>query len=135
MITFNVNWFAVAASAVANMVVGALWYGPLLGRPWMDELGFTMEDVEGSEMGQAYLIAAVNSVLMAFVMANVVAWAGATGVGGGLLVGLMMWLGFTGFTFAANHAFEGRSLRLWAINALVYLVGLLIMGVILAVWQ
>jgi hypothetical protein len=133
MLTFDLNWLAVAVSAIVNMVVGALWYGPFFGEPWMDELGYTMDDLEGGGVG--YLIAAVNSVLMAFVLANVVTWAGATGLGGGLLLGLMMWLGFTGFTFAANHSFEDRSLRLWAINSMVYLVSLLAMGGILAAWQ
>ena len=133
MIRFDVNWLAVLVSAVVNMGVGALWYGPLFGQAWMGELGYTMDDIEGGGVG--YLIAAVNSVLMAFVLANVVAWAGVTGLGGGLLLGLMMWLGFTGFTFAANHSFEDRSLQLWAINSMVYLVGLLVMGGILAVWQ
>ena len=133
MVTFNLNWLAVAVSAIVNMAVGALWYGPLFGKPWMDELGYTMDDLEGGGVG--YLIAGVNSILMAFVLANVVTWAGATGAGEGLLLGLMIWLGFTGFTFAANHSFEDRSLRLWAINSLVYLVSLLAMGAILVVWQ
>ena len=39
MITFNVNWLAIVAGMVANMVVGALWYGPLFGKRWMKELG------------------------------------------------------------------------------------------------
>ena len=69
------------------------------------------------------------------VLANVIAWADVTGIAGGLLLGLVMWIGFTGFTFAVNHAFEGRSIAHWAINACTYLVGLLIMGAILAVWQ
>jgi hypothetical protein len=46
-----------------------------------------------------------------------------------------MWLGFTALTFAANHAFEDHSLRLYAINAGVWLAGLLVMGTILGAWQ
>jgi hypothetical protein len=46
-----------------------------------------------------------------------------------------MWLGFNGFSFAANHAFEGRSLKLWAVNSCIYLVGLMVMGAILGLWQ
>ena len=28
----DVNWYAVLAAAASNMVLGALWYGPLLGK-------------------------------------------------------------------------------------------------------
>lgn len=135
MLTLDVNWLAILVSMIANMVIGALWYGPLLGKRWMKELGLTMEDVESGQMWRPYAIAILNSFLMAFVLAHVIAWAGVTGIAGGLLLGLVMWVGFTGFTFAANHAFEQRSLQLWIINSGTYLVGLLVMGAILAVWQ
>jgi epoxyqueuosine reductase len=65
MLTFTINWLAVAVSAIANLVVGGLWYGPLFGRPWMKELGLTMEDVESGPVSPGYLIAFVNSILMA----------------------------------------------------------------------
>jgi hypothetical protein len=71
---------------------------------------------------------------MAFFLANVLSWTGVSGLGAGIIVGLFMWLGFNGFSFAANHAFEGRSLKLWAVNAGIYLVGLLVMGAILGAW-
>ena len=135
MLTFDINWLAVVVSLFANMVVGAMWYGPLFGKPWMKELGFSMEDIEGSPMGVPYTVAIFNSFIMAFILANVIAWTGASGISAGLLLGFLMWVGFTGFTFGVNHAFEGRSLRLWAINSGMFLFGLLIMGVILAVWK
>jgi len=100
----------------------------------MKELGATMEDIESGKMWQPYVIAILNSFLMAFVLANVIAWTGVTGIVSGLVLGLVMWVGFTGFAFAANHAFEGRSFSLWIINSGTYLVGMMIMGIILAVW-
>ena len=135
MPTFDVNWLAVIVSAAVSMVVGAVWYGPLFGKRWMKEVGFTQEDIESGQTWPLYGIAMFNSLCMAFVLANVVAWADVTGAGGGLLLGALMWVGFTGFTFAVNHAFEGRTLAHWAINAGTYLVSLMIMGAILAVWQ
>lgn len=135
MLTFSLNWLAVIVSAVINMVVGALWFGPLFGKRWMKELGFTRQDIESGPMWPPYTIATLNSLFMAFVLANVIAWAGVTGIGGGLLLGLVMWVGFTGFTFAVNHAFEGRTFQLWAINSGQWLACLLVTGAILAVWQ
>ena len=134
MLSFDLNWWAILVCTIANMLTGALWYGPLFGKRWMAELGLSTKDIQSGPMWRDYLIAVLNSFLMAFVLANVIAWAGVTGIAGGLLTGLLMWVGFTGFTFAVNHAFEDRSLQLWAINSGTFLAGLLVMGAILAVW-
>ncbi len=134
MLTFDVNWIAIVVLVIANMGLGALWYGPLFSKPWMEGTGIKMEDIEASNMGVAYGIAVLNSFFMAFMMANVIAWTGVTGLGGGLLLGLLMWLGFTGFTFGVNHAFELRSIQVWFINSGMYLGGLLVMGAVLAIW-
>ena len=134
MLTFDVNWIAIVVLMIVNMLLGAVWYGPLFGKPWMEALGLKLEDVEDSNMMSPYGVALLNSFLMAFIMANVVAWTGAASVGSGLLLGFLMWLGFTGFSFGVNHAFEMRSLYLWFINSGMYLAGLLIMGTVLAIW-
>mgnify|MGYP003957455095 FL=1 len=134
MLTFDVNWIAIAVLVIANMALGAIWYGPLFGKPWMEATGIKMDDMEGKNMMPPYAVAIMNSFFMAFFMANVIAWTGTVSIGGGLFLGLLMWLGFTGFSFGVNHAFEMRSLNLWFINSGMYLVGLLIMGAVLAIW-
>lgn len=134
MLNFNLNWLAVAVSAVVNMVIGAAWYS-IFAEPWLEGIGRQREWAEENQRPTDYIIAAVNSLLMAFFLANVLSWAGVTGLINGLLMGLFIWLGFNGFSFAANHAFEGRSTKLWAVNSGVYLAGLLVMGAILGIWQ
>lgn len=134
MLTFDVNWLAILVAVVANMVIGAVWYG-VLAEPWMAGIGRTREEIEADQSWMPYGVAVLNSILMAFVLANVIDWAGVTGWVNGLVMGILMWVGFTGFTFAANHAFEGRSATLWVINSGTYLVGLAVIGAILGVWQ
>ena len=134
MLTFDVNWLAIVVAIVANMIIGAAWYG-VLATPWLDGIGKTREEIQENQSWQPYAVAVLNSLLMAFVLANVISWTGLTGLVNGLLAGLLMWIGFTGFTFAANHAFEGRSLQLWLINSGTYLLGLLVMGAILGAWM
>jgi hypothetical protein len=134
MITFSVNWFAIVVSIVINMVIGAVWFG-IFTNPWLDSIGKTRQEIQSSQSWRAYLVAILNSFLMAFVLANVIDWAGISSLFSGLLTGLLMWVGFTGFTFASNHAFEERSLKLWVVNSGSYLVGLLVIGAILGGWQ
>ncbi len=130
MISFNVNWLAVIICAVANMMIGAGWYG-FFAEPWMAGIGKTREDIEADSSSTPYVIAGLNSFLMAFVLANVIQWTGATGWLNGLLTGALMWLGFTGLAFGANHAFEFRDFKAWGINAGTYFLGLMVMGAII----
>jgi len=37
---FHVNFYAIVAATVAAMVIGRLWYGPILGKQWMKENKF-----------------------------------------------------------------------------------------------
>lgn len=134
MLTFDVNWIAIIVLMFVNMAIGAVWYGPLFGKPWMEEIGIKLEDIEGKNMMPPYVVAILNSFFMAFFMAQVIAWTGTASMGGGLLLGFFMWLGFTGFSFGVNHAFEMRSALLWMINSGMYLVGLLVMGAVLTIW-
>jgi len=134
MLTFDVNWLAILVCTVLNMIIGAVWFG-VFAEPWMKGIGRTKEDIEASPKGASYGIAVANSLVTAFVLANVIQWAGVSGLVGGLCTGVLMWIGFTGLSMGVNHAFEGRSTQLWFINACTYLVGLMVMGAVLGVWQ
>ena len=42
----GINYLAVLAGVVVNVVAGALWYSPLLfANPWMAETGISMEQI------------------------------------------------------------------------------------------
>ncbi len=133
MLTFDVNWLAILVAVIANMVIGAVWYG-VFANPWLKGIGKTREEIQESQSWKPYVVAVLNSVLMAFVLANVLAWIDDYSLVNGLLAGGIVWIGFTGFTFAANYSFEGRSPVMWLINSGPYLVGLLVMGAILGAW-
>ncbi len=43
----EVNYISVLLAGVVAMVVGFLWYSPMvLGKPWMKERGFTKESLK-----------------------------------------------------------------------------------------
>ncbi len=135
MLTFEVNWLAVILGTFLNMGLGALWYGPLFGKPWMEAVGLSLDDIKNNPSKLPYPMAIFNSFIMAFMLANVIIWADVSSLGGGMLMGVFMWIGFTGFSFGVNHAFELRSPFVWLINSGMYLVGLIIMGAVLSLWK
>ncbi len=131
----SVNYLAVLVAAIANMIIGALWYSPVLfGTSWMGLVGKTEEDLRKDSSPIPYIIAFVSSLVMAFVLSHIIDYVYADSLIEGMQTGFWIWMGFTATTFAANYAFQRQSTKLYLIDALYYLVGLLVMGIILAVW-
>lgn len=141
-----INYLAVLVAAVAKFIVGGLWYSPLLfANTWMREIGWDPQDKVKMESlkkgsGKAMAGSLVGTLVMSYVMAHVVTFNLAyfpltEPVVQGLLTGLMLWLGFVATTSLDMLLYEGRSWKLFWINNSYNLIGMLIMGVILAVWR
>jgi len=136
-----INYWAVLVSAVAAMGLGYLWYGPLFGKPWVVLMGWSKAEMEAkmkAGVGPQYLLQAVGALLMAYVLAHFVIFAGAylhqSGVTAGLEVGILSWLGFVAPVTLGSVLWDGKPWKLWMINAGYFLVDLVIMGLILGWW-
>ncbi|MFZ2763522.1 MAG: DUF1761 domain-containing protein [Minisyncoccia bacterium] len=136
----DVNYLAVLAAGVSSMVVGFVWYGWLFRKAWMSEMGYTPESMTGMKMtaNKAYVIQFIASLAMACVLSKVILYTGAYLEMGGLEVGIKaafwMWLGFVVPVSLGAVLWENRTWKLWVINASSYLVTLIVMGIILALW-
>ena len=70
----HLNWIAILVAAVSTMVVGFLWYSPLLfAKAWMREMGYDPNDKARMEemkktAGPAYAGSFVASLLSAFTL-------------------------------------------------------------------
>jgi len=135
MTTVNVNFGAVLVSAIAAMVVGGIWYSPMVfAKPWMQLTGRKdMNPGEGAVMG--YITAFICVLITAYILAHFVVYAGATTAVQGAVTGIWAWLGFTGTSFLTTYTFSNRPKKLWAIDALQYLATFIVMGLILGAWQ
>ena len=134
----ELNYLAIVVGVVINMVLGALWYSPVLvGKPWMAAAGITAEDIEArkGEQYRGYAIAVVVSIVLVFVLALLTRNLGIDEPLDGLVLGLVAGIGLVAASQAPNYSFEGRSLRLFLINLGYSVVGFAIIGVLLAVWQ
>jgi len=137
----NINYIAVLVAAVASMAVGFLWYGVLFMKPWMRMMGYTKENMSGMAMtpGKAYTLQFIGSLVMAYVLAHSLIFANyyldASGAVAGVMAGFWNWLGFVAPITLGVVLWENKPWKLWFINASNYLVALVVMGVILAVWM
>jgi hypothetical protein len=135
----DVNYLAVLASGIIAMVIGFLWYSPaLFGNAWMKLNGFTKEKMDKAMkegMAKTYGIMFVSALVMSYVLAHVIAFAGGETVMDGLQGGIWVWLGFVATTMLNGVLFGSKPLKLYLIDVGYYLVLLMVIGAVLAVWR
>jgi hypothetical protein len=141
----HLNWLAIVVSIVANFALGSLWYGPLFGKAWMKEIGMSADKKPTrAEIVRAMGLNIFGTLLMAYVLAwNVAGWrpsawnAGEDGspAAYGFFAAFFSWLGFVVPVMLNSVAFERRSWKLFGIGAGWQLIGLVVMGMILAYWR
>ena len=134
----SINYLAVLAAAVASMVVGFLWYGPLFGKMWISLMNFDkkkMQEAKKKGMGKMYALTFLTSLIMSYVLAHFVAYVQAMTIAGGAVLGFWLWIGFFATTQLGMVMWEGKPVKLYVLNTLHYLVTLIVMASILAVWH
>lgn len=125
----DINYLAVLLAAVAYMVVGALWYSPLLfGNKWMALVGKTKEQMDGA--GKAMAMAMVGALVTAFVLAHFLTYAGADSLGTALQTAFWAWLGFSATTGMLAIAYEDQKPMLFLLQTSYILVGYMVMAAV-----
>lgn len=136
--TIEVNYWAVIAAAIVNMLVGSLWYSDaLFGRRWMALMGKKETDLANmkKEAPKGYFGMFIGSLILSFVLAVFLGYRGVTGALDGVLVGALAWLGFVFTTMMGTALFESRPRGLFYLNSGFHLVSMVIMGLVLAWWR
>ena len=125
----DVNLLAVFLCGVASMVLGGLWYSPLLfGKTWQRGNGLTDEQLASGNMAMIYGLAFLLSLAAAYVFAMFVAPLGLVpSIAAGAAAGIF----WVAASFGINYLFERRSLRLWLINGGYHALQFTLFGVIL----
>lgn len=131
---------AVLVAAVSTMVIGFLWYSPMLfARPWMRLMGYDLEDkAKLAEMrkgaGKMYALSFLASLISAVVLAKIVDLTTVVQPYYGMKVGFAIWIGFVTTVQLTGALFGRQPMKLYLINTGYQLVCYLAMGAILAVW-
>ncbi len=129
----SINWLAVLVAALAGFALGAIWYGPLLGKAWMRESGVTEAQTKAGNPAQIYGTTLLLNLITATSLALFIGPDGT--LQSGLFAGFMAGATFIATAFGVVYLFEFRSLKLWLINAGYWVVIMSVMGVILGAWR
>ncbi|PIR74262.1 MAG: DUF1761 domain-containing protein [Candidatus Magasanikbacteria bacterium CG10_big_fil_rev_8_21_14_0_10_47_10] len=131
----EVNYVAILVAAVASFVVGWIWYGPLFGKPWMKMMGMTEKDKEAGKkkMGQSMALGFAAQLVMAYVIAHFIGgWSQSAPEIPAMKIALQtafwLWLGLVATIQLGAVLWENKSWNLYLLNAIHWLVALLVMA-------
>ena len=134
-----VNFWAVLVAALASMVIGGIWYGPLFGKMFMKESGMDAWSKEKKAamtkmMGMSYFAQFLASLVMFYVLAGLISGFGHTSLGGGMMTGFILWIGFVVPLALGDLIWGGKKSLFW-LKICHMLVTLLVAGAIIGVWS
>lgn len=128
----NANLLAIFVAAAAGFLVGGLWYGPLFGKAWMAENGFTEEQLKNANMLKIYGLTFAFSVLSAVFLGHLLAFFD-TGTRATLMISTGVALGYIVPAIGTNYLFARKSGKLFAIDAGYWVVFYAAMGVVFVI--
>lgn len=139
MLEVSINYVAVLVCAVLSMIIGAIWYSPILfGNMWMKAVGIDPTKLDKKkQMSEGMKVMGIHFVFLLismFVLAHFAKYSGATDLVSGLTLGFWVWLGFLVTSLYPAYSYENRSLVSYGLLLGYDLVCFLISGAILAMW-
>lgn len=134
-----IDFYSVVIASAAAMMVGALWYSPLLfAKPWMALAGFTPEEMRNRRripMSVLYFVQFLALLLTNMVFARVLSALQAYTIPQALTVAVFIWLGFVAPILLWSILWERRPFILYLIHLGHYLLTLMVSAVFLSTWK
>lgn len=132
-----INYVAILVAALASMVIGMLWYGPLFQKQWMKLAGITAQSMKKMKLSPmaAMSLGFVASLVTAYVLSVFTGFLGITAWAAAANFAFWIWLGFVAPVQLGVFLWEGKSFKLFVLNTSYNLITLIVMTGIIAVWQ
>ena len=130
-----INHLAVFVCALLSLVIGALWYSPLLFfKAWQRQTGLTDEQIAKTKPIKTYSVTLVLAWIISYNLAFFLGDRGTTWRFG-LIAGLLAGVGWAATMFVIISLFEQRSLRYMLINCGYITVYFGLIGFVLGIWR
>ena len=131
------NYLAILVAATASFIIGALWYGPLFGKPWKAMMDLTPEKIKTMKLTalQAMVMGFVSALVVAYVLADFVSLSNTGDAVAAFKLAFWIWLGFVATTLAGSFLWEGKPIKLFILNASYHFVSIYTATLILTLWN
>lgn len=131
---YEVTLWPVLAAGFAAVFIGFIWYNPkVFGSAWMRMTGISAQMAESGRKKMPFMafFGFLAAVVMAYVMAHFgIVW-GVFDWIGAVELAFWIWLGFVVPPMLGVVLWEGKSFKLYLLNAAYWLVAMIAMALIL----
>lgn len=131
----RVNIWSVILAAVIYLIIGSLWYSPLLfGKYWIKLIGFCDEDFKTNKpMWLILVLSFLSAAVAAFMISAVLG--PRSSVVTGAIVGAAVAICWITMSKLTDVLFENKPVRLFLLHAGFDLVSFMLMGAIVGYWR
>lgn len=130
-----INHLAVLVCALLSLVIGALWYSPLLFfKAWQKQTGLSDEQLPKASPVKTYALTLVLAWIISYNLAFFLGGSG-TNWQWGLTAGLLAGVGWAATMFVIISLFEQRSFKYMLINCGYITIYFGLIGFVLGIWR
>ena len=130
----SVDWLAIVVASVASFIFGWIWYGPLFGKIWLKGSGMSGKEMKKHKggMGGKMIWSFVGTLVMSYVLSNVIVWAGVSGFNDVAMLGAWLGIGFfAATTLLGEVLWKGRPWKFFLLNSVYWILNLIIVGAVI----
>lgn len=137
----SINYPAIFVGAILSMVIGAIWYGPLFGKKWLEIVGASEVDLEARKKmqknaGPLYIVQFFLTLFQVLILAVM---AGSSNIFDSLSVSFLVWIAFIVPTLAGSAMWTNEpEKQKWArflLQAGYQLILFIVFGLLLQFWN
>jgi hypothetical protein len=135
-----INWLAAIVATLIYFALGAVWFAPAtpIGRAWVAASGYESPTTGVASSNLFYAVPVATAFVAVLATALLAAATGTDTATEGVVLGLVVGIGYAAAIVLTTAAFEFAKPRRWTwgvIDASYHVVGLLIAGVVIALWR
>ena len=131
----ELNWLAVIVATIAWVAFSAIWYSvPPLSKAWQNASKVDMAE-DGPPLAVLFIPTLVGYFVTTVVIGLIVEAIGITEVGDGVVLGIVLGIGFGAVSALVTQVYERKGSNYWLINGINAVIAYVIVSVILTVWQ
>jgi hypothetical protein len=131
----DLNWLAILVATLAWFAFSAVWYSvPPLSNAWQKAAGVDAS-AEGPSLTSLFIPTLIGYFVTTIVIALLVRAIGAAEVVDGIILGIVLGVGFGAVGALVNQIYERKGATYWVINGMNAIIAYMIVAVIVTVWD
>lgn len=135
----TIDYLGILIAVVVSFLFGWFWYSPIgFGKKWIKLNGFSKAEIKKKHsegMGMKMLLNIIGTVITVSVVAYLVNILTISDFWEGAKFGVLVWLGFfAGGTLLGSVLWEGKPWGLYVLNGAYWIINLVLISGIVAVW-